>query len=119
MATTTAAPHDTPAQAPRHDCLGRLPASPGASSSLAGGVACIAILGLMYASNLRHFVHTWSTDENYSHGFLVPLLSLYFAREAMRRGPISRRGGEILGAGMLAVSVLARLATVVVPVGIV
>ena len=84
-----------------------------------GAVACLAILGFMYLSNLRHFVDTWSTDENYSHGFLVPLLSLYFAREAMKRGPVIRRKGEVIGVAFLTLSVLLRLATIVVPVGIV
>ena len=34
-----------------------------------------------------HFVFVWTTDENYSHGFLVPLISLYFANQAAQRGP--------------------------------
>lgn len=87
--------------------------------ALIGAAGCLGCLGLMYLSNLRHFVDTWSSDENYSHGFLVPLLSLYFAREAMRRGPIARRGGVPLGLALIALSILLRLATVVVPVGIV
>ncbi len=84
-----------------------------------GAAACLGCLGLMYASNLRHFVYTWSSDENYSHGFLVPLLSLYFANEAIRRGPIERRGGMLIGVSFLVLSVILRLATIVVPVGIV
>jgi len=30
----------------------------------------------------------WANDENYSHGFLVPLISLYFANEAAKKGPV-------------------------------
>jgi exosortase len=86
---------------------------------LAGALGCLALLGLVFWSNLRQLVHVWSTDENYSHGFLVPLISLYFANEAARRGPTPIRSGVGLGVALLAVSVLGRLATILVPVGIV
>jgi exosortase len=76
-------------------------------------------LCLIYFANLRHFVYTWITDENYTHGFLVPLISLYFAREAMRKGPFTAHGGTFLGSILLVVSILARLTTILVPVGIV
>lgn len=123
MATTTATAHDVPPRSDRPESalggLRRFMTDAESRPAIVGAAGCAAILALMYASNLRHFVQTWSTDENYSHGFLVPLLSLYFAREASRRGPVVRRGGEWLGLGFLGLSVLARLATVVVPVGMV
>ena len=50
--------------------------------ALVGVLACGAILGAIFWSNIRYFVYVWSTDENYSHRFLVPLISMYFAREA-------------------------------------
>lgn len=84
-----------------------------------GTVACLALLGLTFYSTLRYMVYVWSTDENYSHGFLVPLISLYFANEAARRGPVAYRDGTRLGAGLLAVALLGKLATVLVPVGFV
>ncbi len=86
---------------------------------LFGAAASLALLGLAFWSNLRHFVWTWSTDENYSHGFLVPLLSLYFAHEAARRGPLRLRNGVGLGSGLIVLAILGRLATILVPVGIV
>jgi exosortase len=88
-------------------------------SLLLGTIAVSGLLAGVYAANLRHFVFTWSTDDNYTHGFLVPALSLYFCWKALQSGPISRRGGEILGAILLATAILARLATILVPVGIV
>ena len=88
-------------------------------SQLLGAALLSGLLGVLYAANLRHFVYTWSSDDNYTHGFLVPLLSLYFAREAARRGPIASGGGTVLGILLLTASILARLATVVVPVGLV
>jgi exosortase len=37
----------------------------------------IAVLGWLYASVLRHLVGQWAHDPNYSHGFFVPLFSLF------------------------------------------
>jgi exosortase len=34
-------------------------------------------LSLAYAPNLRDLCMTWAQDQNYSHGFLVPIISLY------------------------------------------
>src|SRR4051794_34705487 len=79
--------------------------------TLIGGALCLGLLGLIFWPNLRHFAFVWSTDENYSHGFLVPLISLYFANEAAKRGPTQIRSGVGLGIGLLALSMLGRLAT--------
>ena len=103
--------------------IAAIPREPQASferrSQILGAAVLSSLLGLLYAANLRHFVYTWSSDDNYTHGFLVPLLSLYFAREAARRGPIAGGGGTLLGIVLLIASIVARLATVVVPVGLV
>src|SRR4051812_30788952 len=71
-----------------------------------GGAGCLALLALAFWPNLRQFVTVWTTDENYSHGFLVPLISLYFAREAARRGPIPVRSGVGPGVTLLALALL-------------
>ena len=94
-------------------------ARPGERLILAGGAGCLALLGLIFWPNLRHFVFVWSTDGNYSHGFLVPLISLYFANQAAQRGPVAVRSGVGLGVGPADVSLLGRLATVLIPVGFV
>jgi exosortase len=86
---------------------------------LLGGIGCLALLGLVFWESLRHLVYVWATDENYSHGFLVPLISLYFANEAARQGPTPIRSGVGLGLGLLGLAILGRLATIFVPVGIV
>jgi EpsI family protein len=83
----------------------------------AGLAASLGLLGVLFASNLRHFVVMWQSDDNYSHGFLVPFISLYFAREAARRGPLPARSGIVYGLGLLALSILGKLTTIVVPVG--
>src|SRR5436190_6074284 len=74
---------------------------PGGRAMLVGASACLALLARIFWPNLRHFAYTWSTDDNYSHGFLVPLLSLYFANEAARRGPVPVRAGVALGTALL------------------
>jgi len=85
--------------------------------TLLGAMGCLFLIGLMYWANLVHFVFIWSTDENYGHGFLVPLISLYFADQAARRGPVAVKLGVGLGAGLLIAALCGKLATVVVPVG--
>jgi exosortase len=83
---------------------------------LVGALICLGLLGLIFGVNLTHFVYAWTTDENYSHGFLVPLISLYFANQAAKRGPVAMTAGTALGIGLLMVSLLGRLATVLVPI---
>lgn len=40
--------------------------------------ALLLIVGLVYFSIFHHLVLAWAEDANYSHGFLVPLISVYF-----------------------------------------
>ena len=40
---------------------------------------------LLYGAVVRHLVHDWMRDENYSHGFLIVPLALYFVWERRRR----------------------------------
>lgn len=52
--------------------------------------AVLAVLGafaLLYQAVLVKLVHDWATDDNYSHGFLIVPLALYFAWQ--RRGPLA------------------------------
>ena len=94
-------------------------ADPEGRVTLLGAAVAAGLLVAMFWSNILHFVFIWTTDENYSHGFLVPLIAFYFANEAARRGPVARADGTRLGVGLIAASILGRLATVVVPVGFV
>lgn len=93
-----------------------LPTSPTITIPRIGGLCCLVLLGLCFRASLTHFVWAWTTDENYSHGFLVPFISAYFAREAYRRGPIADRPATWLGLPLLIFAVLINLATVIVPV---
>jgi exosortase len=69
--------------------------------------ALVAGIGVLYAGVLSSLVDQWSSDDNYSHGFLVLPLALYFAwerREALASAPW-RPGvlGALLIAGSLVV----------------
>jgi exosortase len=75
--------------------------------ALAVTAALVAAIGLLYAGVLSSLVRQWSSDDNYSHGFLVIPLALYFAwerRSALSTTP-SRPGvlGAVLIAGSLVV----------------
>lgn len=74
-----------------------------------GALACLTMFLLLFRDVLWHFYYSWTTDENYSHGFLVPLISLYFADHATRRGPVAVKGGGLLGIAMLSVALVIRL----------
>jgi exosortase len=80
-----------------------------------GGLASLGLLGLMFWRNISHFILIWSSDENYSHGFLVPLISLYFANEAASRGPVPIRSGVVLGSTMLGLAMLLKISTIILP----
>jgi len=47
-----------------------------------------ALLGLLFWPELRAIVHTWRHDGNWSHGFLLPVFSLYFLHT--RRAELAR-----------------------------
>jgi exosortase len=81
-----------------------------------GAFGCTALFLLMFRDVLWNFYYAWTTDENYSHGFLVPLIAAYFADQAARRGPVPVRGGGALGGAMLVVSVVIRLVTIPLPI---
>ena len=90
-------------------------AAPDRRPAVVGAGVALGLLAVLFRDNLTHFVHVWSTDENYSHGFLVPLLSLYFANEAARRGPVPVRSGALLGTALIGLALAIKVATVVIP----
>jgi exosortase len=81
-----------------------------------GGLGCTALFLLLFRDVLGHFYYAWTTDENYSHGFLVPMIAAYFAEQAARRGPVAIRGGGTIGGVLLALAVLMRLVTIPLPI---
>jgi exosortase len=49
------------------------------------GVSALAAFAFLYAHVLTKLVHDWATDDNYSHGFLIVPVALYFAWERRAR----------------------------------
>ena len=90
----------------------------GRQAILSAGV-CLALLSMLYRATLVHFASVWSTDPNYSHGFLVPLIGLWFANTAAGGGPIREVSGAGIGIALLMIAILGRLATILIPVGFV
>ena len=83
-------------------------------------VACFALCLLAFRDSLGDFKYAWTTDDNYSHGPLVPLLSLYFAAQVYRReGPLAPpqgKSGLWLGGVLLGTSLLVNLMTLPLPI---
>jgi exosortase len=72
---------------------------------LPGWVLLFAVLSLVYAQIVQGMVADWISDENYSHGFLVPLISGYLAwrrRDELARAEVGSdsRGLILLGLGL-------------------
>jgi exosortase len=82
----------------------------------AAAALSVGLLALVFKDSLAHFYYVWSTDENYSHGFLVPPLCLYFIARVARQGPVPVRGGLCLGSLMLFSSLAVRLVTIPLPI---
>ncbi len=81
-----------------------------------GGIVCLALFCTLFRDNLWHFYYAWTTDDNYSHGFLVPLLSLYFASQVVQRGRVPLRSGVVLGCILLGLALLGRLISIPLPI---
>jgi EpsI family protein len=80
------------------------------------GLVCLGMFARIFWDSLGHFYYAWTTDENYSHGFLVPLISLYFANRVASRGPIPIQGGAWLGSSLIIMSLALRLITIPLPI---
>jgi exosortase len=122
MAVTLGASVPTPASASRPEptslaqLLWRAVTDTQQWGSWTGAVLSAGLFICLFWANLGHFYHTWTVDENYSHGFLVPLISLYFANQVARRGSVPVHGGIVVGILLLLLSLMGRLATIPVPI---
>jgi exosortase len=54
-------------------------------TSLLALLLVVAAAGYLYRDVLAKLVHDWGADDNYSHGFLIPPIALYFAWERRAR----------------------------------
>jgi exosortase len=83
---------------------------------LISGIVCVGMFLCIFRDNLGHFYYAWTTDENYSHGFLVPLISLYFVNRVAVSGPVPIKGGAWAGSLLLVISLILRLVTIPLPI---
>ncbi len=117
--SSSSASASSAAPPPEHslkELLARAARDPEGRVSLIGGLACLAIFCVLFRDNLWHFFYAWTTDDNYSHGFLVPLLSLYFAGQVASRGPVPVRSGMVLGSCLLGIALVVRMVTIPLPI---
>lgn len=66
-------------------------------------VAPVLLLGTMYAQGLAYLASIWSVDQNYGHGFFVPLISLYLVWANRARLQALPWRGSWWGAALVAV----------------
>ncbi len=72
----------------------------------AGLAAFGAALAALYWNVVPHLVEQWADDEDYTHGFLIVPLALYFVWERRERLRALPPWPRLLGAGLLAVGLL-------------
>lgn len=94
----------------------RAVSAPAQRLTILGSMVCLALFCLLFRDSLWHFYYTWTTDDNYSHGFLVPILSIYFAYGITHRKQAKLHTGIILGALLLGFAVGLRLLIIALPI---
>lgn len=89
--------------------------NPSANKSLQGLLgfgAVIASLGLLYAGVFRDLVHDWSTDDNYSHGFLIVPIAAYLVWERRRALADAPKNPSVAGLGAVGIGLVLLVAGV-------
>ena len=76
---------------------------------LSQAIAAIAFLAL-YWQVLAKLIHDWSRDENYSHGFLIVPIALYFIWERRESLMQAEAKPSVLGLGVIVMSLLTLMA---------
>jgi len=69
------------------------------------GLLLVALVGLYWVV-LPHLVHQWANDDDYTHGFLIVPLALYFVWERRERLTALPIAPSLWGAGLLGVGLL-------------
>src|SRR5215207_5686437 len=55
------------------------------SRVVVAGAIILTGFAVLYRDVIPELVHAWSTDDNYSHGYLIPPIAAYLAWERRRR----------------------------------
>jgi exosortase len=79
-------------------------------AGIAGFVAVVACFAFLYQHVIAKLVHDWSVDENYSHGFLIVPIALYFVWERKDRLKEAARAGSSWGLAVVLCSIALLLA---------
>src|SRR2546426_12642165 len=80
--------------------------SPRLRRLLEGGVL-LASFAILYRHVIVKLVHDWATDDNYSHGFIIVPLALYFAWERRRRFHAAPMRPSLVGVALVIASIMA------------
>ena len=81
-------------------------AQPQFATTALGWVSILALLTAVYWGVIPHLVWQWANDDDYTHGFLIVPLALYFVWERRTRLLGMEPRPSLLGAGVLAVGLL-------------
>ena len=89
-----------------------------------GLILSVLVLTALYWENLKHFTFVWSNDDNYSHGWLVIPLCVFFANQAAQKRSVKqaipdRSTGLRTGPVLIMAGLSGRLVTVFLPIGLV
>jgi exosortase len=71
-----------------------------------------ALICWLYSHEIESMVSTWIHDGNWSHGFIIPLFSLYFLHQRRERLALAERKTNWLGLGLVIVSFLVYLVSI-------
>lgn len=70
-----------------------------------GAVFPVLLLGFIYSKGIAYMVRMWVVDENYGHGFFVPLISLYLIWQRREEIQKKRDHGSRWGVALVLISV--------------
>ena len=82
----------------------------GEGGQLAAVTLVLGALLVVYWPVITGLIHDWSTDDNYSHGFFIVPLALYFAWERRAAIPAAPARPSLLGLAVVAGSLLLLIA---------
>jgi exosortase len=90
---------------------------PRVAFDLAIGAALLAVWVATYFDTWSSLLERWNSDPNYSHGYLVPAVSIYLAIQGAKRRPITGApsGGVAFGAFLILVGLALGYVTVLFP----
>jgi len=72
------------------------------------GLAAVCMV-FLYPTNILHLLERWSKDAGWSHGFVVPLISLFFIRLKWEQLRALTPAGSLWGLAILAVGVVSQI----------